>query len=49
VCTWVDSELRVFHYENPLRLNLVELFSERQSRIATECISDAGNLWSISP
>jgi hypothetical protein len=49
VCTWVDSELRVFHYENPLRLNLAELFSERQSRVATECISAAGNLWSVTP
>ncbi|MDB9894476.1 hypothetical protein OAC77_01795 [Reinekea forsetii] len=49
VCTWVDSELRVFHYENPLRLNLVELFSEHQSRVATECISAAGNLWSVTP
>jgi len=49
VCTRVDTELRIFHYENPLRLNLVELFSERQSRVATECISEASNLWSVTP
>ena len=49
VCTLVDSELRVFQYDNPLRLNNIEDFAEQQSRVAGQCTSSPGNLWSTTP
>jgi hypothetical protein len=49
VCTLVDSELRIFQYENPLRLNNIEDFTEQQARVADQCTSSTGNLWSTSP
>ncbi|WP_320825696.1 hypothetical protein [Reinekea sp.] len=49
VCTLVDIELRVFQYENPLRLNNIEDFTEQQSRVADQCTSSPANLWSTTP
>jgi len=49
VCTIETSEVRIFHYENPVRLNLIETFEEKQARIGNQCSVNFLGEWSTTP
>lgn len=47
-CTSVLNQVRVYHYNNPLR-NTGETFTEQRSRLSNQCINDLGRDWSAEP
>lgn len=49
LCTIITNEVRVLFYENPLRPNNAEDFTEKQARVADYCDDNFGGDWSVSP
>lgn len=47
-CTSVLNQVRVYHYDNPLR-NTGETLTEQRTRLQNQCINDLGRDWSTEP
>lgn len=49
VCTLLINEVRIFYYENPLRPNNTETFSEKQTRFSEYCRDNFAGDWTNQP
>lgn len=47
-CTSVLHQVRVYHYNNPLR-NTGETLTEQRTRLHNQCVNDLGREWSAEP
>jgi hypothetical protein len=47
-CTSVLNQIRIYHYDNPLR-NTSETLEEQSERLRLQCINDLGRDWAAEP